>query len=215
MTVQRDVRDAWVEVDTACIQANIAAFQNHIGPGKAIYAAVKANGYGHGLLRAAQEAIKAGVQGLCVAVLDEALYLRDHGVAVPILVLGRIQPDQVWLAACRQIVVTAFQKDWVVEAAHHLSEEQLLYVHLKLDTGMGRIGLRSEADMIDIVREIEQTGVMHLHGVYTHFATADYSDEAYLQMQYERFQQQIAVLREMHQQPLLIHSANSATAVNQ
>lgn len=214
MVVQRDVRDAWIEVDLARIQTNIRSFQSHVGENVAIWAAVKANAYGHGLIEVAKTAMASGAAGLCVAILDEALYLRRAGMTSPILVLGRIQPDQAWVAAYHHIAVTVFQQSWLQQAADSYDGSDILDVHLKLDTGMSRIGTRDAADMKQMVAWLDDTSIMHLEGIFTHFATADYSDEAYFVRQYERFQKQLAAVYQQHDNPLIVHCANSATALN-
>lgn len=213
MVAQRDSRDARVEVHLDAIRQNVQAFGHHLGQQAGIMAVVKANAYGHGAEAVARTAIRAGASWLGVAFLGEALALRKAGIQVPILVFGRVSPEDAWLAAKHHISLTVFQQEWLHQAQQCQPGDVGLDVHLKLDTGMGRIGVCEQADMQTLVQAIQTADCFRLQGVYTHFATADESDSNYFRMQYDRFKKMLGWLQTWEALPDVIHCANSATAL--
>lgn len=110
---------------------------------------------------------------MAVAFLDEAISLRKQGITAPILVLGASRPKDVMTAIKYKVTLTVYYKDWLEEAVQFLNKEASLTIHLKLDTGMGRIGVRNEQE----IQSIEELLVKHpnivVEGIFTHFATAD------------------------------------------
>lgn len=214
MVAQRDSRDSWVEVNLNHISENIQAFKGYLSGDTGIMAVVKADAYGHGAVRVAQTAIHAGASWLGVALLNEAIELRKAGISVPILVFGRVRPEDAGLAARYNVSLTVFQHEWLLEAQRLGLENLQLHVHLKLDTGMGRIGAREETDIQTIVHTIQHSSCFCLQGVFTHFATADERDSHYFMKQYDRFRRMLDWLEKWKAYPTVIHCANSATALN-
>lgn len=203
-------RDTWAEVDLDAISENIRSIRNILPKDVHVVAVVKANAYGHGAYQVAQAALQAGANYLAVAFLDEALSLRERGVKEPILVLGASRPRDVGVATLHQITLTAYHYDWFTEAQKYLTDNQVLNIHVKVDTGMGRIGIRTSEEVKAIEGLIKQDSRFLLEGIYTHFATADELDDSYLLGQQQRFQDIIGVLDE---KPKLIHCSNSAAAL--
>ncbi|MEO2075796.1 MAG: alanine racemase [Bacillus sp. (in: firmicutes)] len=203
-------RDTWAEVDLDYITENVTSVRKHLPQDVTIIAVVKANAYGHGDEQVAQTALEAGASYLAVAFMDEAIALRNKGIKAPILVLGASRPEDVEVAAKFAITLTVFQKEWVQEAGKHLAGDQSISVHIKLDTGMGRIGIRNAEELLSIQQLIAEDERFQLEGVYTHFATADELDQTYFQQQLELFEKMIAALPE---RPKYIHSSNSAAAL--
>ncbi len=203
-------RDTWAEIDLDRLTDNINGLKQRLQKQVEIIAVVKANAYGHGDIQVANAALKAGASYLAVAFLDEALTLRDHGITAPILVLGASRPTDVNIASERQITLTAFQLEWLEEAKKHLSENQTLKLHVKLDSGMGRIGIRERTELQELENHIIEDNRFILEGVFTHFATADEIDTAYFFQQYERFQEMISWFS---YQPKYIHTSNSAASL--
>lgn len=203
-------RDTWAEVDLDYITENVTSVRKHLPQDVTIIAVVKANAYGHGDVQVAQTALEAGASYLAVAFMDEAIALRNKGIKAPILVLGASRPEDVEVAAKFAITLTVFQKEWVQEAGKHLADDQSISVHIKLDTGMGRIGIRNAEELLSIQQLIAEDERFQLEGVYTHFATADELDQTYFQQQLELFEKMIAALPE---RPKYIHSSNSAAAL--
>ncbi len=207
-------RDTWAEIDLDKISQNIKSFKKHL-PDQKIMAVVKANGYGHGAFQIAREALDAGAEWLAVSMLDEALALRKQRITAPILVMNRIRPEYVNLAAENEISLTVFQKEWLVDAETHLkgTNHQPLNIHLKIDTGMGRVGIKEESELHDISLYIKHSEMFHLDGVFTHFATADEWESDLFEEQRKKFIKYIDLLQDWGMKPALIHSANSAAAL--
>jgi alanine racemase len=203
-------RDTWAEVNLDCIAANVRGIKEKLPEDVQIIAVVKANAYGHGDIQAAKAALKAGASILAVAFLDEALSLRGKGIAEPILVLGASRPEDVNLAAANSITLTVFQLDWLRKAKEMLHPGSRLFLHIKLDTGMGRIGVRDVEELKLMESAIAEDSRLRLDGIFTHFATADELEKAYFKQQLERFEEMVGVLKK---RPPLVHSSNSAAAL--
>lgn len=210
--VTATLRPSRVEIDETAIAHNVQHAIAGLPDQTALFAVVKADAYGHGLLRVARIAQAAGASGFCVAVLDEALALRRAGFTLPILVLGIIEPEYAPLAAANHIAVPVGDADWLRHAEEGLTEENLppLAIHLALDTGMGRIGFRTLPALQKALSVIADQPAFHIEGLFTHFATADEPDPTYFKMQVERFKTFLAALPE---QPKYVHVANSATSL--
>ncbi|WP_223703157.1 alanine racemase [Sutcliffiella deserti] len=205
-------RDTWVEVDLDGIYENVQALQRYVTEDVSIIAVVKANAYGHGDAQVAKVALEAGAKYLAVSFLDEAIALREQGIKAPILVLGASRVSDIGLAAKENITLTVFQKEWLEEAESVYKENQPIRLHLKLDTGMGRIGARTKKEAVEIVSYIKSCDRFSLEGVYTHFATADELQSTYIETQFERFSGLLKEIKQLH--PIsMIHCGNSATAL--
>ncbi|MDE3840710.1 alanine racemase [Bacillus methanolicus] len=203
-------RDTWAEVDLDKITDNLKAIKEILPSGTEMMAVVKANAYGHGDRQVAETALRAGASYLAVAFLDEAIALRKKGITAPILVLGASRPEDVNLAAEKKITLTVFQEEWLKKAQDILDLNAKLKVHMKLDTGMGRIGIRSKEEIKAVESLIQKDDRFLFEGVYTHFATADHLDHSYFEKQLERFNQMIEWLEV---RPRYVHSSNSAAAL--
>ncbi|WP_026574159.1 alanine racemase [Bacillus sp. UNC438CL73TsuS30] len=203
-------RDTWAEVDLDCIHANVSSVKKLLPKEVEIIAVVKANAYGHGDVQVAREALDAGATHLAVAFMDEALALRKKGITAPILVLGASRAEDVQMAADKQITLTVFQKDWLLEAQKHLKTDSRVSVHIKLDTGMGRLGIRSKEEVEDFEQLVSLDQRFHLEGIFTHFATADELNQTYFNQQFELFQELVSVLKV---RPKYVHCSNSAATL--
>ncbi|MGG1398026.1 alanine racemase [Bacillus salipaludis] len=203
-------RDTWVEVDLDCIHANVSSVKKLLPKEVEIIAVVKANAYGHGDVQVAREALDAGATHLAVAFMDEALALRKKGITAPILVLGASRAEDVQMAADKQITLTVFQKDWLLKAQNHLKTNSRVSVHLKLDTGMGRLGIRSKEEVEEFEQLISLDQRFRLEGIFTHFATADELNQTYFNQQFELFQELLSVLKV---RPKYVHCSNSAATL--
>ncbi|WP_420805504.1 alanine racemase [Liquorilactobacillus aquaticus] len=175
-----------------------------------VFAVVKANAYGYGMLEVAHVCLKAGVQGFCVATLDEALILRNNGIAAPVLVLGIVDARWAALASSLDISLAVGDIEWLKMAEPYLEAEKLK-IHLALDTGMGRIGFQSPAEFKNAENYIRlHTKKFDFSGVFTHFATADGLKQTYFDEQCKRWHQFMQVLT-LH--PKYIHVSNTATSL--
>src|SRR5699024_4670047 len=181
---------------------------NSVPEGTKVFAVVKANAYGHGLVKVAKSEIEFGASGLCVATLDEALEIRNSGVEAPILVLGIIPVEYAKIDAQANISVTVGDLDWLKVAVQLRTAN--LRVHLGIDSGMGRIGFQTKDDLIaacDFLNEHQEAFIPE--GLFTHFATADSPDENYFEKQVQRFKE---MSTDLPTQFTYVHCANSATA---
>ncbi len=205
-------RESRVLVSEAAIQHNIHHALRRLAAGTALLAVVKADGYGHGLLRVARVAAASGATGFCVAVLDEALALRQAGFTQPILVLGIVDPRYADLAAAQDIALPVGSLAWLAAALPVLEAAKVkpLRVHLAVDSGMGRIGFRDPAALKAAAAFAAAQSVFDIEGLFTHFATADAADTTYFTTQVARFK---AMLAALPTRPRYVHVANSATSL--
>ncbi len=201
-------RDSWVEIDLDCIYKNVRSMKHFLPETSGVMAVVKANAYGHGDAMVANVALEAGATYLAVAFLDEALSLRQQNIQAPILVLGAVRPEDLKIAAENNITLTVFQADWLKEARERSSFKEPVSFHLKFDTGMGRLGIKDQTEVNELLHMIEEDDRLTLEGAYTHFATADELNTTYFNHQYERFMEMVDWLPV---RPKIIHCGNSAT----
>ena len=202
-------RPAYVEVDLGKLKTNLQNELNSVPKGTKVFAVVKANAYGHGLVKVAKSEIEFGASGLCVATLDEALEIRNSGVEAPILVLGIIPVKYAKVAAQANISVTVGDLDWLKVAVQIRTTN--LRVHLGIDSGMGRIGFQTKDDLIaacNFLNEHQEAFIPE--GLFTHFATADSPDENYFEKQVQRFKE---MSTDLPTKFTYVHCANSATAL--
>lgn len=205
-------RDTWVEISLDAIKENVQQMKSRLPQDVKMVAVVKANGYGHGDVQVARTALEEGASSLAVAFLDEALALRQKGIDAPILVLGATRVDYVNIAAKQNITLTVFQEEWVQRAKEILDKDLTISIHLKIDTGMGRIGIRDKSTLQKIESLIDGDKRIQLEGVFTHFATADSLDQAYFHEQLEKFKEMVSILKT---KPKMIHASNSAASLRE
>lgn len=203
-------------VDLNAIQHNVRVMLDEIDDDQKLYAVVKANGYGHGATQVADAALAAGAKGLAVATVDEAIELRQHGHRfVPILVMGLTDPRGIAEIIYYNLTVTVSGLDFFEKAYQQLAETDHLTIledaklrfHLKLDTGMGRIGLTSLEGVTAFAAAVSEIAWLDWEGVYTHFATAGDKDEAYIDFQWQEWLKLLAAVPETVK---VRHYANSA-----
>ncbi|KGX86567.1 alanine racemase [Pontibacillus litoralis JSM 072002] len=204
-------RDTWVEIQLDAIKHNIQSLNDYLPDKTGIYAVVKANGYGHGDIQVAKTALASGAQALAVSLLDEALKLRKAGISAPILVLGWVRPCDAPLAAAHNIMLTFFQEEWLQQVKQYKFKERLT-LHMKWDTGMGRIGVRTIEEMDALLTELDDPR-LHLQGVFTHFASADECNLAHYTKQVERFHVLLQAFCRRWKYPVELHTGNSAASM--
>ncbi len=203
-------RGVWVEVNLSALRQNLKIIRSHIAGGAKLCAVVKADAYGHGAVAVAREAVQQGAEYLAVAVLSEAVALREAGFTTPILLLGPTQ-----LAEADQVVHYGVTRaTFKPEQAQALSEAaarqgRTAKVHLAVDTGMGRIGVRPEAAG-DMAAALAALPGIEVEGVFSHFAMADVRDKSHAREQFRRFQTALASMEARGIRPAIRHIANSA-----
>ncbi|MGI6683967.1 MAG: alanine racemase [Bacillota bacterium] len=213
--IKNITRPVWAEVDLGAVAHNTREIRRIVKPETKIMAIVKANGYGHGAVQIAQTALKHGADYLGVAILSEAVKLREQGIDAPILVMGYNTLDQVEEILKFNVTTTVF----TLEMAEALSRMALqkgekAKIHIKIDTGMGRIGFLPQKETIDLIKEIVNLKGLWLEGIFTHFAVADETDKTFTWQQLEKFTWLISRLEEEGIKIPLKHAANSAAIID-
>lgn len=208
------IRPTYAIVDLEAIKSNVRNIKASL-PAHTLFCAVdKADGYGHGSVMAAKAALEAGADWVAVAIPEEAAPLREEGVQAPILVLGPSSLSQWRLAAELSLSMVVASED-CVQCARSVSREtgKTMRLHLKVDTGMNRIGVRSEEELNRMLDMIECEPGLKLEGLMTHFASADEADKAYTDAQNKKFGQYAAIVKQRGFSPIL-HAANSGGALD-
>jgi alanine racemase len=179
---------AWAEIDLDALAHNVREVRRITHKKSEIMGVVKADAYGHGVKQAVETLIANGATRLAVSMLDEAIQLRQQGINVPILILSYTDPIRAEEIILNDVTQTVFSFD----LAHALSEAAIrlkrnVKVHVKIDTGMTRVGFMPGYSAVKSVVEISRLPGIIIEGMFTHFASADEADTEYTQMQFERF----------------------------
>lgn len=209
-------RPAWVEVDLDAIRHNTALLAARAAPA-GLMAVVKADGYGHGAVAVALAALEAGAAWLGVALVEEGIELREAGIDAPVLLLAEPPPvaaEAVVEAALTPVVHTRRFIEALAKATADAGAVDSLPVHLKVDTGMHRVGCAPQ-EALDLARAARRHRELRLEGLLTHFAVADEPDNAYTAEQLGRFEAVRAELAQAGIRPPLVHAANSAGLLTQ
>jgi alanine racemase len=206
---------AWVEIDRAALAHNVRQIKQVLSPQTQLMAVVKADAYGHGAVRVAQTALQAGASWLATATLGEGIELREAGIVAPILLLGAINtPEEVAAIANWKLQPTLCNPQQALIFSETMAElAQIIPVHLKLDTGMSRLGMHWE-QALEFVQLVQQLPGLKIASIYSHFATADDPDPATMQLQHQRFQEAIGQLRACGIVPPRLHVSNSAATLS-
>ncbi len=202
-------RWAWVEIDLTAIKTNVAVLVKQAGRAE-LWATVKANGYGHGAVEVARTALSAGARGLCVALADEAHQLRQAKIVAPILIVSE-QPEVAFEQMLRDEVVATVYNEATINSYAAVAARLGVVgkVHLKVDTGMHRVGV-PVASATARVEQIIAAKSLQLDGVYTHFAAADLPSHDETAKQQRRFDDFVAELDRKKLRPKYVHTSNSA-----
>jgi alanine racemase len=204
------VRPAWVEVDVSAIRDNVSAINAFVGEKTAVLAVVKADAYGHGLVPAARAALDGGAIMLGVAIPEEVSRLREAGITAPVLIIGcsfPAQADEVVGPGVSAVVSYPEAARAVADAARARGTHAR--VHVKVNTGMGRVGVRWN-EAVPFIRQVAAMPGIELEGIMTHFATADYDDQTSAHTQLARFVAVVDGASAHGIRPRFVHCANSA-----
>jgi alanine racemase len=194
-------------VNLAAVERNVARLRDGLADGAELGAVVKADGYGHGAAAVARAAVAGGATWLAVATASEAAELRAAGVEGRLLVMGALSDEELPVALQADADVVAWDEHFVRALSGQLSERPVR-VHVKLDTGMGRLGTRERATALSVAEQVVGAPGLELAGAMTHFATAD-DDPAFMKAQLERFDGFASDVRRMAPEAV-VHAANSA-----
>lgn len=206
-------RHAWTEVSLDAVAHNVRALKALTRTGTRFMAVVKGNGYGHGAIDVARTALGAGADRLGVATVDEALQLREAGIAAPLHLLSEAPAEAAEVLVRNDVLATVATREFAtaLSRAAARADRQAGY-HLKLDTGMNRIGVRAE-DAGDMARWLRDMPGLVMEGIFTHFATADVPGDWEFTRQVQRFTAAVEDVRAEGFRPPIVHSANSAAAI--
>jgi alanine racemase len=200
-------RPTWIEVDLGAIRHNVGVLRP---PGVELMAIVKANGYGHGDVPVAGAVLDAGATWLGVALVEEALRLREAGIEAPILVLSELPPGSEAIAIAHRLTPTLYT-DAALHRLAAAARGSAIGVHVKIDTGMHRVGVWPPGDAVAYLGRVADAG-LNLEGLWTHFASSE-EDEATTAAQVERFAEVISAARRAGFGPRYLHAANSGGTI--
>lgn len=202
---------AWVNIDIEALTHNVTMLKKWLNPPTKLMTVIKADAYGHGAVKVAQTVVKAGVEMVAIATLAEGIELRKANIQVPILILGAINtPDEVKEIVKYNLEPTLCTPDQAQIFADTLeSLKATLPVHLKLDTGMSRLGTHWH-NAVDFVHYIQQFPQLQLKSIYSHLATADEEDTTVMKLQQSRFEKAVTALKTAGVNIPNLHLANSA-----
>jgi len=207
-------RPTRAEISLDALNRNIQAFRAAIPVGTRLMATVKADAYGHGAVQMALEAEACGVDYLGVAFLDEAVQLRRSGVTAPILVLGYVPEHGLTLARELDITIALFREDTITAAEALPVSDKKLRVHIKIDSGMGRLGMLPGEEALTFIKRACRSPQLDVEGLFTHYASADELDKSYMQSQYTRFTAFVEEVRLSGCEIPIVHAGNSATGID-
>lgn len=208
-------RHTFAEIDLDAITKNIKNTKELIGKDKKLLAVVKADAYGHGSVKVAKTALAAGAEFLAVALAEEAVPLRESGIVCPILILGASNYAQKELAVKLNIDMAVTDLSEIGElAAIAQKMGKKAKIHIKVDSGMGRIGFRTLGELEEVLIELKKyKSFIDVDGVFTHFAKADYKDKTFTKRQIEKFVPMVEKIREYGFNPI-VHAQNSAAIID-
>lgn len=207
----------YAEIDLDAIKDNVLAMKNHISKDTKILAVIKTDGYGHGAIPIAKELEEEdSVYGYAVATAEEALDLRKNDIKKPILILGYTFPGKYEELIKNQISMAIFRDDSLEDisrVAKKIGEKAL--VHIKVDTGMGRIGVLPDETGLSFAKKVLDNEFLYLEGVFTHFAKADESDKSFTYAQIEKYKYFVNEIEKRYQYDVPIkHTSNSAGIID-
>lgn len=198
-------RPVRLEVDRRAIEANVRLLRREYGPDLCLIAPVKANGYGHGAVKAAQAVLRGGADMLAVAMADEAAQLREAGIDAPIMILGASIGPAVEIAV-RYDAAMAVQDAWQMRECRAAAQRagKPAKVHIQVDSGMSRLGTRGAEELEELLRECGTDGRIRIEGIFTHYYAG--TDRERCRAQHELFAKAVAQVRAAGHDPL-VHSA--------
>lgn len=206
----------YAKIDLDAVTYNMEQMKQRIDGDTKIMAVIKSDGYGHGAIQVAEVLEKYDyIWGFAVATLDEAVVLRTEGIQKPILVLGCIFPDQYLEMLDNDIRMNVYTEEMAKEISYMARREgKTAYLHIKLDTGMARLGFAVNTESVDAITRISKLPNVNMEGVFTHFAKADETDKTFTKNQISQFVSMTEKLRERGVTFPYEHCANSAAIID-
>lgn len=208
-------RPVWAEINLDNLAHNMREVRRVTDENSLVTAVVKANAYGHGSVVVSEVFLKNGADRLAVATLSEAIELRKAGIKAPILILGYTPDSQHSLAMEYEIIETVYNLENVRKLSQiAVQNNRMAKIHLKVDSGMGRIGFLPNEESIDLIVKIYSLPNIEVEGIFTHFAKADEVDKSYTKIQFNRFKWVVDNLIERGIDIPIVHCANSAAIID-
>lgn len=200
-----------VEIDKSALKHNIEEIRRITDPNADIMAVVKADAYGHGAYEVAKTLLDNGADGLCIATIGEAVHLRQSGITSKLLILGGTDIESYEDAVLYNIDLAIYDKESAVALSNEaVRQGRVCDIHIKIDTGMGRIGFPADGSMNDEIVEICKLPGINPYGIFSHFAVADTTDDAYTMSQFEAFTKEVEQLKALGIEFKKRHICNSA-----
>lgn len=206
---------AYAEIDLDAINDNVGQVRKAVGEDVKIMAVIKADGYGHGAVSVAKSLNEIGVDAFAVAIIEEGIVLRKRGIQSPILILGYTSPYQYGELVQYGLTQTVFH----YEMAKKISDFAVLLgkkakIHIKVDTGMNRIGFKDNEESVETIRKIKELPNIEIEGIFTHFACADETDKTSANHQYQRYDAFVKRLEKAGIHIPIKHVSNSAAIID-
>ncbi len=212
--MQKLLGPTWTEVNLDAIAQNVRNIKKLIGEKKELMAVVKGNAYGHDVLEVSSVVLKNGASRLAVARLEEGIFLRKAGIVIPILILGLTLKQQAELLVSYNITPTVCEYEMIEKLSESaIKEDKVVKVHLKVDTGMRRIGIFSH-DILRFIKRVRDLKNVEIEGIFTHFSVADEKDKAYTEKQFRKFMGVLTTLEKEGIRIPIKHVSNSATLLD-
>lgn len=207
------MRPTFAEIDLSAIAYNIRSIKNKVSPAQ-LMVATKADAYGHGAMQVAKTVLASGADWLGVAIVEEGIDLREFGIDAPILVFGGLFVEQVEFFLKYDLQATVYEWEHATALAELASHNnKIAKVHVKVDTGMGRAGVR-HTEAVDFLKKICTLNGLEIVGLYTHFATSDWANKDFVLLQLKRFKQVVEEVQAARIEIPLLHTANSGAILD-
>ena len=212
--MQKLLGPTWVEINLDAIVNNVKNIKKLIGEKTELMAVVKGNAYGHDILEVSSVVLNNGATRLAVARLEEGIFLRKAGITVPILILGLTLKQQAELLVSYNITPTVCEYEMIEKLSESAFKEgKIVKVHLKVDTGMGRIGICPN-HVLNFIKKLKVLKNVQIEGIFTHFSVADENDKTYTEKQFRKFMEVLTVLEKEGIRIPAKHVGNSATLLD-
>lgn len=202
---------AWAEIDLDILAQNMKEIRRITSQNAEIMAVVKADAYGHGAIQVSRVLLENGATRLAVSMIDEAIELRKNGISVPILILSHTDPRRFHEVIFYDLTLTVYAEDFASALSIQAQKDSKdVHIHIKVDTGMGRIGYQAGTDSIEEILRISKMPGLIVEGLFTHFATSDDPDREYTELQFSRFMDAACELEAHGLHIPIKHCCNSA-----
>src|SRR5712691_650003 len=193
MSTVRDLRPTWAEIDLGAFTRNVDAVMRRLPQGSKLIAVLKADAYGHGAVELGRRCSPDRVAMIAIALLEEALELRRAQIALPLLMLGPLMEAQISTALEHNVTIGVVGPE-ELESVCRMARERDVVIHLKLDSGMGRMGM-VEAELPRAIELIRSAPRLRIEAIYTHFANASDPDDPFTAQQAQTFDRLVKMLR--------------------